>query len=310
MPFEFTCPHCHTRTKVHDQYVGQSGPCANCGRVVTMPVRNAQGVLVASIQPVAGKRPQFSEVRSQRSRLFPVAVSVAIMLTLLLGGSLAIWGVWPSITAGLERVSLKGDTDNLQSIAKALNAYCDRYGNYPPPVVKDVNGKPLYSWRVLILPFLGYEDLYKRYELTQAWDSAANSNLLREVPRQYCSPNSQDALQNYETNYALITGPGTLFPASGPLDRRKISDMPTILVVETKNGNCAWSQPGDLDITTGLKIGSKSMVDMGGLHKNYVTAAGTQDEIFRLPKDIPQNVLDAMISPNGGEKVETKSYLQ
>lgn len=275
-----------------------------------MPTRNAQGVLVASIQTEIAKRPQFSEVRSQRSRLFPVIVSSAIMLTLALGGGLIVWGVWPSISAGLERVSLKGDTDNLQAIAKALNAYCDRYGAYPPPVVKDVNGKPLYSWRVLILPFLGYEDLHRRYELSQPWDSPANSNLLREIPRQYCSPNSVDALQNYETNYALITGPGTLFPASGPLDRRKISDAPTILVIETSNGACAWSQPGDLDITVGLKIGNKSMVDIGGLHPNYVTAAGTQDEIFRLPKDIPQNVLDAMISPNGGEKVETKPYTQ
>ena len=36
MPVPFTCPHCGHQTLVHDQYVGQSGPCAGCGRTVTV----------------------------------------------------------------------------------------------------------------------------------------------------------------------------------------------------------------------------------------------------------------------------------
>ena len=35
MPVPFTCPHCGHQTLVHDQYVGQSGPCG-CGRTVTV----------------------------------------------------------------------------------------------------------------------------------------------------------------------------------------------------------------------------------------------------------------------------------
>ena len=37
MPIQFTCPHCGTNTNVADQYVGQSGPCINCGKTVTIP---------------------------------------------------------------------------------------------------------------------------------------------------------------------------------------------------------------------------------------------------------------------------------
>ncbi len=37
MPVPFTCPHCGHQTLVHDQYVGQSGPCAGCGQMVTVP---------------------------------------------------------------------------------------------------------------------------------------------------------------------------------------------------------------------------------------------------------------------------------
>jgi hypothetical protein len=36
MPVSFTCPHCGHQTLVHDQYIGQSGPCAGCGQVVTI----------------------------------------------------------------------------------------------------------------------------------------------------------------------------------------------------------------------------------------------------------------------------------
>ena len=36
MPVDFTCPHCGHRTFVGDEYIGLSGPCAGCGRNVTV----------------------------------------------------------------------------------------------------------------------------------------------------------------------------------------------------------------------------------------------------------------------------------
>ena len=37
MPMLFTCPHCGVQTNVPDQYAGQSGPCARCGGMITIP---------------------------------------------------------------------------------------------------------------------------------------------------------------------------------------------------------------------------------------------------------------------------------
>ncbi len=37
MAIPFTCPHCGLRTEVAEQYAGHSGPCAGCGRIVTVP---------------------------------------------------------------------------------------------------------------------------------------------------------------------------------------------------------------------------------------------------------------------------------
>jgi hypothetical protein len=37
MPFHFTCPYCFKKTLVEDKYAGQTGPCATCGKTVTLP---------------------------------------------------------------------------------------------------------------------------------------------------------------------------------------------------------------------------------------------------------------------------------
>lgn len=41
MPFQFTCPYCFKKTFVEDKYAGQTGPCASCGKVVTLPILGA-----------------------------------------------------------------------------------------------------------------------------------------------------------------------------------------------------------------------------------------------------------------------------
>jgi hypothetical protein len=45
-------------------------------------------------------------------------------------------------------------SSRLFSIRMALRNYHDTYGSFPPAYVPDANGKPMHSWRALILPFL------------------------------------------------------------------------------------------------------------------------------------------------------------
>src|SRR5688500_12832018 len=37
MTISFTCPHCGKSTLVEDRFAGQTGPCASCGKPVTIP---------------------------------------------------------------------------------------------------------------------------------------------------------------------------------------------------------------------------------------------------------------------------------
>jgi len=37
MPFLFTCPHCGAQTNVSEEYAGRTGPCAVCGKTISIP---------------------------------------------------------------------------------------------------------------------------------------------------------------------------------------------------------------------------------------------------------------------------------
>jgi hypothetical protein len=305
MPFEFVCPHCHFKSKVLDKYAGQSGPCVECGKPVTMPHYNERGMLVPSMD-MQSKRPK--KAASGKPNWMSALVGSAIVVTVLLLGFMVMWLAWPSLQIRMRRIAQTRDLENMLVIAEALNAYCDKHGTYPPPYVSDDAGKPLYSWRVLVLPFMGYEDIYNQFELGQAWDSPANTNLIRRMPSEFASPNAVDALSNFEANYALITGAGTLFPPSGPLSNTNI-DKQTILLVETRN-NVTWSKPSDIDIGRGLRVGTTPMVDLGGLHAGSFTAVTVEKEKFRIPSNVPQTILDALVTPQGGENVQTSTFVE
>jgi len=77
---------------------------------------------------------------------------------------------------------------NLGGVSIALHNYQDVHGALPPAVLRAPDGRPLHSWRVLILPFLGPEEnaLYAEYNLKEGWDSKQNM-LVAAVPARVCA---------------------------------------------------------------------------------------------------------------------------
>jgi|694.fasta_scaffold03092_6 hypothetical protein len=301
MPFEFVCPFCHQKTKVEDKYAGKSGPCASCGQPITMPSYNKNGMLERPMVTIKKKDP----ITLPRSRL-PYIVAIACVATLLLtvGASLVL--TWPYFQKRAIIAAQDRDIDNMKQIVDALNSYAAKHGTYPTPVVVDKDGVPLYSWRVLILPFLGYEDLYKEFQLDKPHDHPSNLSLLAKMPKEYASSNT-DALAAQQANYVLLTGAGTLFPPSGPLTPQNTDD-PTLLLIQTREGLGNWMEPGDIDVSRGVRPGPRPMRDVGGIQKDSFVSVSTKGEPLRFPNSVPANVLDSLISPNGNENVDTKPF--
>src|SRR6516165_2689000 len=78
--------------------------------------------------------------------------------------------------------------NNLMNIGLALHNYHDQFGSFPPACVADENGRPMHSWRVLILPFLDQTPLYNQYRFDEPWDGPNNKKLADTILAVYNCP--------------------------------------------------------------------------------------------------------------------------
>lgn len=147
---------------------------------------------------------------------------------------------------------------NLRQIAVALNSYHATYGTFPPSYISDQDGKPLHSWRVLLLPFMAEQMLYDAYNFDEPWDGPSNRKLLSPRPSVYACPTEvRDSTQaGTYTSYVAVIGPSTAWP--GPVGRKlsEFSDptWDTILVVEATGCGIPWTEPRDLTFAEAIQL--------------------------------------------------------
>jgi hypothetical protein len=149
--------------------------------------------------------------------------------------------------------------DNLKEIMIALQSYHDVYHRFPPAYVSDKDGKPMHSWRVLILPFLRKNKAYDQYRFDEPWDGPNNRKLLDQLSGEpfHCpSDHPTNAASSTWTSYVAVIGPRTAWP--GPRSRRmsEITDgtSNTVMVVAYHGGQIAWMEPRDPEIDEALRV--------------------------------------------------------
>src|SRR4029453_18405554 len=79
-------------------------------------------------------------------------------------------------------------SNNLKQIAIALHSYESDYHCLPPAYTVDATGKPLHSWRTLILPFIEQKLLYDKIDLSKPWDDPAIQAAFAANPQVYRCP--------------------------------------------------------------------------------------------------------------------------
>ena len=296
MSFLFTCPHCQTKTQVDDRYSGQSGECVACGRPIQLPHFASTPIGSDTQRP------------APRGKSLPVGWIVAAAVVLVLASCLLYAGIRVGGRAMTRMQSTRTRTAsirNLEKIASALNAYAADHGTYPPPATMDSSGGVLHSWRVLILPYLGEEDLYDQFNLQKSWDEASNLMVAtNEMPSVYRHPDFSSGLYS-QTSYFLITGNQTLFPAAGPLGPGDLQDdaSKTILVTEANLGpsNTLWTEPIDLEfaLMRGQINGGNS--ELGGVLDEGVAVATVDGRGNYLPESAAPGTVRALVTPAGNE---------
>lgn len=139
--------------------------------------------------------------------------------------------------------------NSLTQIALAMHNYAHRYGTFPPAYIADSRGKPIHSWRVLLLPFLEDEKLYREYSFDEPWDGPNNRKLHQKTVHAYrCFSDTGAKNDPTMTSYVVVTGPHTAFPGAHPTKpadfQKPLSEV--FLVVEVANSGIHWMEPRDL----------------------------------------------------------------
>jgi hypothetical protein len=137
--------------------------------------------------------------------------------------------------------------DNLHQIGRALHAYYDRHQKFPAPASYGPDGKPLLSWRVHLLPFLGHAELYRQFKLDEPWDSPHNQALIARMPEVYRGPNAALNAAG-KTRYLAPVGSATVWPGPAAVSLADIKDgtAVTVVVIEAAEAQAVeWTKPDD-----------------------------------------------------------------
>jgi prepilin-type processing-associated H-X9-DG protein len=348
MAIVFSCA-CGQEMQAKDEHAGRRTRCPQCGKDVVIPGIQAEAAPESPRPPegVAARRPQqerFSredeewEERPRRRRSSGSGIGAGWIVLIVLG-VLGVLGLLcmvpallliPAVQRVREAAARIQDQNNLKQLSLAMINYADSHqGEMPPAVVYDKDGKPLYSWRVVILPYVEQQQLFNQFHLDEPWDSPHNKPLLAQMPKVFQSP-AANPPDPYSTYYQVFDGPGAAFnsdkgaglkpfdPTGGGMFGQPGGQKPglalrrsanvirfpasftdgtsnTVLIVEAGDP-VPWTKPADLPFNP-----NGPLPKLGGVHGGNFNAAMGDGSVRYVSKGVSEKTVRAAITIAGGE---------
>jgi Protein of unknown function (DUF1559) len=206
--------------------------------------------------------------------------------------------IWPATVPLRDDCGVWVQTANdLKGIGLAFHNYHQDHGRFPLSAIFDKEGQPLLSWRVALLPYLEEAELYSQFHLDEPWDSSYNLPLLARIPHVYSGTPPHEP---YGTYYQVFVGSGSAFEDRLPMTFKSFTDgtSQTILVIESGEA-VPWTKPRDLHFFPDQPLPKLA----GHSKKGFTYSLYADGSGRRVPNNLDQAVLRALITRNGGEKL-------
>ncbi len=203
---------------------------------------------------------------------------------------------YDSFTAASDATSRKEESelsnmDKLSRILFAFHQFEARFHHLPRSANRQTLNQPPHSWRVAILPVIGYGDLYKEYKFDQPWDSPDNKRFAKKMPELYrCSPQAKDS-----TQFQMLVGDGAFDTGRRPPRMADITDgtSNTIALIQA-SAEVPWTKPEDLTYSAQGRPFSLAPSRLVGL---------ADGNAIELPSKLEEKQLRALITRAGGEVI-------
>jgi hypothetical protein len=199
--------------------------------------------------------------------------------------------------------------NHLKQLALAMHNYHDKYGSFPPAYVADKNGRPMHSWRVLLLPFLELGPLYDQYRFDEPWNGPHNRLLAESAPSLFHCPFDTDA--KTDASYLVVVGPKTIFPGASSIKIADITDgtSNTILLVEAVDSGINWLEPRDMSYEEALRgINPKTGWGISSHHEGGAQVALADGSVRLLPDKTPVEQFRLFLERDDGQTVSWPQY--
>ncbi|MCS7045570.1 MAG: DUF1559 domain-containing protein [Gemmataceae bacterium] len=183
-------------------------------------------------------------------------------------------------------------TNNFKQIALAWHNYADAHGSFPP----QTSSRGL-SWRVMILPYIEQEQLYRQFKLDEPWDSPHNKKLIPLMPAVFALPDRPAPPGS--TYIQTFVGPNTInADAQKGLSFRAIRDgtSNTLLIAEAESA-VEWTRPADIEVRP------DGPIRLGASSPNGTLAAFCDGAVRIIPRSVTQQVLRWLIDPRDGNVI-------
>jgi prepilin-type processing-associated H-X9-DG protein len=195
--------------------------------------------------------------------------------------------------------------NNLTQQGLAILNYEAREKSLPAAGTFSDDGRALHGWETQLLPFLEEENLYRKIDLRQPWDAAANAPHFKHDIAILRHPIFDELTD--ERGFGLIhyAANGRVLRAGVPTRLGDITDGVdnTILLGEINSRFPPWGQPMNVR-DPGLGI-NRSPRGFGGPPRaggaNFLFVDG---HVVFLSDNVSPDVLRALATPAGGERID------
>jgi hypothetical protein len=202
---------------------------------------------------------------------------------------------------------------NIGQLYFALLQYHEIHGTFPPANIADADGRPMHSWRVLILPFIDQVAVYEQYRFDEPWDGPHNSELANRTGDTFHCPSGPNRGGSPLTDYVVIVGPDTAFPGAASTSLSDITDGPenTVLLAEIAGSNIHWMEPRDLQVAEmSFVVNDRDRPSISGPHsRGPAVVFADRLTAYRLDASLRPATLRAMSTIAGGERVSKEDYV-